>query len=248
MESSDEEYEALFGVTSDRGSAMEILEEWLERKFWNFNRGFHQFDGHSEGHCILAGIEPEYSQTAPGEYGPVFLPNSSDTYGTSINSPEELWSLKDAIDHHIDDLRSLGLRGRIHCHEAIRKSVRMGLAPPWLEAANNDLNCARLLPAELRSNDRIRAQIKRETTSSGGKARAKKSAKTLLLQTRGREEFNKLKLQGFRDCKAKSTDRPMAVSIANQIYHILGAELPADSDELPNLTTFTENVSKWLKE
>ncbi len=38
-EMGDEEYEALFGATSERGSALEILEGWLAQEFWDFNRG-----------------------------------------------------------------------------------------------------------------------------------------------------------------------------------------------------------------
>ena len=72
--------EGLFGVVSDRGAAMDALEDWLKQEFWNFNLGWNQFDGHSEGLCLLAGIDPEHSNSTVDQYGPVFLPSSRDGY------------------------------------------------------------------------------------------------------------------------------------------------------------------------
>jgi hypothetical protein len=241
------EDEAIFGVTSERGSAMENLEDWLKLEFWNFNLGRNQFDDHSEGHCILAGIDPENSMRAEGEYGPVFLPDSSNTYGTTINSPEELWGLKDAIDHHIDNLKSLGLKGRVHCHDALKICVENKLAPPWLDAANNDFECAKRLPAKLRTNGEIIRRISRQASSKGGQERGKKNAKTHLLNTVGREEFERLREQGFPECRTKSSDRVLATKVAENIYFFLGRRVGDKTENIPEITTVQSAVRKWLK-
>jgi hypothetical protein len=239
--------EDLFGVRSDRGRGLEILEYWLEKEFWNFDRGFCQFDGYSEGHCILAGIDPENSMLAPGQYGPQFLPDSIEFYGYEKIMPEEEGYLKEAVDHHVDDLKSLGLKGRVHCHVALEICARNKLDPPWLDAANNDFGCAKRLPAKLRTNSEIIRRISRGASSKGGQQRAKKNAKTQLLNTIGREEFERLREQGFPDCRADSSGRILVKQVADKIYFFLDKQVGDETEILPAFTTVASRVGEWLE-
>ncbi len=239
--------EELFGVCSARGVQLEMLEYWLDKEFWDFDRGYCQFDGASEGHCILAGIDPENSKWTADQYGPEFLPDSIEFYGYSQISAENEWHLKEAIDRHISDLKSLGLKGRVHCHKALEACDKNKLEPPWLAAANNDFECARRLPAKLRTNDEIIQRIKGAASSKGGSNRASKNAKTQLLNTVGREEFEKLEAKGFPDCLAKSSNRPKAPDIADVIYPVLCQRAEEIDVEPPELPTIAGRVRQWLK-
>ena len=245
---SKEEYVELFGVASERGSAFEILEKWLSQKFWNFDLGWNQFDGHSEGLCILAGIDIERSDHDSSLYRPEFLPGSFEFYGFESITNENQWHLKEIVDHRVDDLKSLGLKGRVHCHKAIKRAVDLDLAPPWLESANNDLVCACHLPAALRTNDGIREQLKRKAASAGGRSRAGKNLKTQCINAQGRQVFEELANNGFLDCRAKSSNKPMATRIADRIYRSFLDDGTVDDTHLPSILTIQENVRKWLKE
>ncbi len=239
--------EGLFGVCSDRGIGLEILEYWLDKEFWSFDRGYCQFDGASEGHCILAGIDPERSMQTATEYGPSFLPNSIEFYGYKKITPEEEWHLKEAVDRHIDDLKSLGLKGRVHCHVALEKCAQKKLNPPWLDAVNNDFSCAKRIPAMLRTNPEIISRISREASSKGGLKRASKNAKTKLLNTVGREEFKKLEQQDFRECRADTSGRIVATKVADKIYQALSEKVEEKMEILPELPTIQGSVRRWLK-
>ncbi|MBL4767728.1 MAG: hypothetical protein JKY94_08440 [Rhodobacteraceae bacterium] len=239
--------EELFGVRSDRGLGLEVLEYWLDKEFWNFDRGFCQFDGYSEGHCILAGIDPERSTLAAGQYGPQFLPDSIILYGYEKIAPEEERYLKEAVDHHVDDLKSLGLKGRVHCHVALEICARNKLDPPWLDAANNDFECAKRLPASLRTNDAIIRRISRGASSKGGSNRAKKNSKTQMLDTIGLRAFEKLREKKFPNCIKKSSREPNARAIADKIYHVLIDSIENSEDPLPEIPTIESRVRVWLK-
>jgi len=239
--------EDLFGVMSERGGHLEMLEYWLDKEFWDFNRGYCQFDGASEGHCILAGIEPENSMLTIDQYGPAFLPDSLQFYGYSTISAEDQWRLKEAIDRRISDLKSLGLKGRVRSREALEICAKFELGPPWLDAANNDFECAKRLPARLRTNSEIIRRISRDASSKGGRQRASKNAKTELLSTAGREEFKKLEEQDFRKYRADTSDRIVATKVADKIYQALSERVGEEMEVLPELTTVQSSVRKWIK-
>ncbi len=234
-------------MCSARGVQLEMLEYWLDKEFWNFDRGYCQFDGASEGHCILAGIDPETSKVAVGQYGPGFLPNSIEFYGYSRITPENEWHLKEAVDRHISDLKSLGLKGRVHCHKALEICEKNRLDPPWLDAANNDFECARRLPAKLRTNAEIVKRISGAASSKGGSNRASKNAKTQLLNTACQEEFEKLEAKGFPSCPPKPSGGPKATDIANAIYRVLCERDDGKDVQLPEITTIEGRVRQWLK-
>jgi hypothetical protein len=245
MEQSD--YDELFGVPSARGVGLEMLEYWLNKEFWDFNRGYCQFDGASEGHCILAGIDPENSMQTIDQYGPAFLPDSIEFYGYSRITAENEWHLKDAVDRRISELKSLGLKGRVHCHEALEKCVKFKLDPPWLAAANNDFECAKRIPAKLRTNIEIIKRISRTASSKGGLKRASKNAVTELLNTVGRKEFEKLEAKGFPNCWTKSSNRLVATDIADLVYPALCEAAEELGVEPPELPSIADRVGQWLK-
>ncbi|MFG6586964.1 hypothetical protein [Sulfitobacter sp. MOLA879] len=240
--------EDLFGVASDRGAHLEMLEYWLDKEFWDFDRGYCQFEGASEGHCILAGIEPENSKSTNEQYGPAFLPASIEFYGYSKITAEEQWRLKDAIDRRISDLKSLGLRGRVSCHHALDMCSQYKLDPPWLDVAQNDFECAKRLPPKLRTNNKITQRISKVASSKGGSNRAKKDPKSKILDTIVREEFEKLRQNGFHERGLRTKDgRPNATAIANKIYHVLSKDIEDSEDYFPKLTTFESRIRKWLE-
>lgn len=237
----------LFGVRSARGAHLEMLEYWLNKEFWDFNRGYCQFDGASEGHCILAGIDPENSMQAIDQYGPAFLPNSIEFYGHSRITAENQRHLKEAIDRRISDLKSLGLKGRVSCNDALETCVKYRLEPPWLNEANNDFECAKRLPAKLRTNGEIIKRIGGAAASKGGSNRAGKNAVTELLNTVCREEFEELEAKGFPNCPPKPSGGPKATDIANAIYRALCKRADVKEAQLPEITTIEGRVRRWLK-
>ena len=108
-----EQYDAELDVVySERGVGMDMLKEWLSRKFWRFDAGDHQFDGISEGLSLLAGIDPEKSMITDMQYGPKFLPGASEFYECEVITAENQEQLKIAIARQVDELRSLGLTGK----------------------------------------------------------------------------------------------------------------------------------------
>lgn len=245
MEQSD--YDELFGVPSARDARMEMLEYWLTKEFWDFNRGYYQFAGASEGHCILAGIEPENSMRAIDQYGPAFLPDSIEFYGYSKITAENEWYLKDAIDRRISDLKSLSLKGRVHCHKALEICVKYKLEPPWLDAANDDFECAKRIPAKLRTNDEIIHRISRTASSKGGLKRASKNTVTDFLNTICRKEFEKFRVKGFPNCPPKPSGLPKATDVTNAIYFIVCDRAVEIGMEPPVFLTVEGRVRDWLK-
>lgn len=239
--------EAIFGVRSERGDRLEILDDWLRKGFWNFDLGHYQFDGASEGICILAGIDPERSMLTTTEYGPYFLPDTIGFYGYEKIIADEQSYLKEAVDRRLDDLKSLGLKGRVHCRDALETCELKKLDPPWLVAANNDFECAKKLPFRLRTNHEIIQRISREASSKGGQMRAKKDAITKLLNTEGLCEFNRLKKENFPGCWTNSRDRTLATKIADKIYYFLSEKVGDETENLPKLTTVQSAVRKWQK-
>lgn len=239
--------EELFGALSGRGIGLEMLGYWLNKEFWNFDRGYCQFDGASEGHCILAGIEPENSMQTNDQYGPAFFPDSLEFYGYPRITTENQWHLKEAVDRRISDLRSLGLKGRVRCHEALQECAKFKLDPPWLDAANNDFECAKRIPAKLRTNSEIINRISRTASSKGGLKRASKNSVTEFLNTVCRKEFEKFEVRGFPNCPPKTSGLPKATDIANAIYFTVCDKAEEIGIEPPKPLTIEGRVRQWLK-
>lgn len=235
------------GDKPDGPAGLEWLRLWLESEFWNFDLGRHQFDGHSEGLCVLAGINPQESRRTKDQYGPEFLRGANTLYNVTSISEENQWRIKEDIDNFIDDLKSLGLRGRVHCHDAIMAAVDKNLSPPWLGAANDDFECAKRLPATLRTNNNIIERINRGASSKGGRNRAEKNAKTQIIEKQALQEFEDLKEKKFPDCRTKSSNKPIARKIADCIYHRLSQRSDVMDEHLPELPTLEKRVAKWLK-
>jgi hypothetical protein len=243
-----ERYDAVLGVvSSERGVGMDMLREWLSRKFWRFNAGDHQFDGISEGLCLLAGIDPERSMITDMQYGPKFLPGASEFYECEMITAEDQGQLKIAIDRQVDELRSLGLTGRVRLRKILELCYKNELHPPWLHAANDDFECAKMLPFDLITKPEFKARIRQGASSRGGQARASKNAKTQLLQKQGKEEFERLLKKDFEGCSAKSSESILATKVADKIYDFLVEYVGTETGRLPELTTVQSNVRRWLK-
>ena len=243
-----ERYDAVLGVvSSERGVGMDLLREWLSRKFWRFNAGDHQFDGISEGLCLLAGIDPEKSMITDMEYGPKFLPGAPEFYECEMITAEDQGQLKIAIDRQVDELRSLGLTGRVRLRKVLELCFKNELHPPWLHAANDDFECAKMLPFDLITNPEFKARIRQGASSRGGQARASKNAKTQLLQKQGKEEFERLSTKDFAGLRVKTTNRVNAVEVAHKIYEFLGEHVGERDEILPDLLTVQSNVRIWIK-
>ena len=241
-------YNELLGVwVSDRGVGLELLEHWLSHSYWRFDAGVHQFDGISEGLCLLAGIDPARSMISDEEYFPKFLLGSAEYYDCELITADNQWFLQRAIDEHVGHLRSIGLTGRVRVKKALELCHKNGLDLPWLRAANNDLKCAMLLPNALRKDGKFGKQIHKEVSSRGGQARASKNAITQLLRKQGKEEFERLRKVDFQGFRAVSSDRIIATQVANKIYHFLGKYVGKEIGSLPDLKTVESNVRIWLK-
>jgi hypothetical protein len=243
-----EQYDAELDVVySERGVGMDMLKEWLSRKFWRFDAGDHQFDGISEGLSLLAGIDPERSMITDMQYGPKFLPGASEFYKCEVITAENQEQLKIAIDRQVDELRSLGLTGRVRLRKVLELCYENELYPPWLNAANDDFECAKKLPFDLITNPGFKARITRGASSRGGQARASKNAKTQLLQKQGKEEFERLSAKDFAGLRVKTTNRVNAVEVAHKIYHFLDEQVGERDEILPEITTVQSKVRIWIK-
>ena len=254
--------EGLFGVVSDRGAAMDALEDWLKQEFWNFNLGWNQFDGHSEGLCLLAGIDPEHSNSTVDQYGPVFLPSSRDGYGVTRISSENQWTIKEAIDHYVDDLKSLGLKGRVHCHDAIRASVEKNLIPFWLDVARADSRCAKLLPSELvyASRCSLQSENTKDENPQGDmrlanyRVSAKEKAhkrwenddNKKLRTDLGFKILNELSKDDFSKCRAKNGNVKYS-RIAKEVLSQM-KEFAGDDGDLPVEKTIIQDVKDFLND
>ena len=155
--SSAESNEALEAMRTR--ARLESLSEILKRKFWNFDFSSSGFDGHSEGLCILAGLNPVSSNRARDQYGPSYLPVRNDPYGFKTVTSQNQWDVKEAIDRRIEDFDALGLQGRVHNHEVLDLCVQRELEPPWLWAANDDFDCAKRLPFQILTNETIKRRL-----------------------------------------------------------------------------------------
>ena len=136
----------------------------------------------------------------------------------------------------------------MHCHEALELCAQKKLEPPWLDAANNDFECAKRIPAKLRTNSEIIDRISRAASSKGGLKRASKNDLTTFLNTVGREEFEKFKVKGFPKCPPKPSGWPKATDIANAIYQVLcdkAEEIAVDLSKVSD--TLKARVRQWLK-
>ena len=181
------------------------------------------------------------------QYGPAFLPDSIEFYGYSRITAENEWHLKDAVDRRISELKSLGLKGRVHCHEALEKCVKFKLDPPWLAAANNDFECAKRIPAKLRTNIEIIKRISRTASSKGGLKRASKNALTEFLNTVCRKEYEKFEAKGFPNCPPKTSGLPKATDVTNAIYFTVCDKAEEVGMEPPKFLTVEGRVRQWLK-
>ncbi len=77
--------------------------------------------------------------------------------------------------------------------------------------------------------------------------RAQNNAKTKLLNTAGRDEFEKLRKQEFPECWADSSDHIFATVVAHKIYKVLSEIVGEETEILPEIPTVESNVRKWLK-
>jgi hypothetical protein len=229
--------EDLWGVVSERGGAMDALEVWLEGEFWNFTLGRNRFDGHSEGLCLLAGIDPEQSMITSDQYGPVFLPMPRDSYGISFITQENQWIVKDAIDHRVDDLKSLGLKDRVHCHDAIRASVEKKLAPFWLEAALSDPGCSQYLPEEMRKGSSATVNLVGKSNSKKRKDAWENDVRTRMLNEFGKPIFEEKRI-------LLEQGEISQVSLANTIHDQLTARDEKIEHYAPR--TIQGHIKKWL--
>lgn len=223
------------------------LLEFLKQKFWNFQRASSGFDGHSEGLCILAGLNPQSSNRTSDQYGPSFLPFSNDPYGFKTVTRQNQWDVKEAIDRRIEELSSLGLKGRMNIHEVLELCVEMKLEPPWLWAANNDFHCAKRLPFKILTNEAIINRLKKHNSGKGGRNRANKNQLTQVLNSVCWSEYEKLSEENFEGCYALSGRRPMATKIASKIYNIVSQNEKINMADLPKIPTLEARVREWIK-
>jgi len=227
---------------------LELLRGWLAKPHWNFSRDYNSFDGVSEGICLMTGIDPELSMLAGSEYGPKFLPDAMKTYGfDSTARGDEISEMRSAIQLQQDRFRVVGLSGLSDVKKALLKYDRRGLRPPWFDCAQNDFHCARGLPIELIEVDEMRERLTKYHRSNAGKARASKNEITQLIAGPGRQEFDRLRKDGFSGQRANSSGRVVGTSVAHEVYDAI-RKFKGEAGVLPQLGTVRTNVRSWLQD
>lgn len=226
---------------------LDRLREVLAMRFWHFGPGSPSFDGFSQGICFLGGIYPDGSHASP-EYAPRFLPNALASYGFKDRfSSAHAEELRESVTECLNYLRGLKLEGLISVKDAITAASKVHIGMPWLKIATSDIDCARFLPLELRSDDKVREKIKHQSAAAGGKARAAKNVQTQQINTKARSEFEKLRATGFSKDLRTVEGKPVATKIADRIYHVMSEDGSNESDNPPSVSTIASHVRKWLK-
>ncbi len=232
---------------------LDRLRNVLAQEYWNFSLGDGQFNGFSEGVCILGGIAPRLSQMSRYHfgvsYGPAILPGALGLFNRKT-VPHGIDGLNflEEVGRSLVMVSALGLKGLVSPIRAISTASIYKIVPPWLGVAADDLHCAQCLPQELRSNDEVRRNIRREIARHGGQSRAAKNAKTKAINSEVRRVFNELQAIGFGGLRTKGSDRPNGRAIADAIYEKLTRHELVTEEHLPSLETIVKHVQTWLKD
>lgn len=245
------EYEELFGVADERGAGIETLERWLSQDHWNFKaKAPYLALPYSQGTCLLCGIDPDESWVCDdGSYKWEPLAGVLEDLGLKgMPAVHDQRELDDQILSSLEMFDALSLEKVVRPKEAIETALEAGLDIPWQKAANNDFRCARLLPARAVTSEDFRRRLRLEASAKGGRQRAANDDKTILLDKVFRDEFEKLKAQGFPDCLAMSSQRSVATKIADKIYHTVANSTEFADRELPELTSVAARVRCWQKD
>ncbi len=226
---------------------LDRLREVLALRFWHFGPGSPSFDGFSQGICFLGGIYPDGSHASP-EYSPRFMPNALASYGFRDRfSSAHAEELRESVTECLNYLRGLKLEGLVPVKDAITAASKVNIGMPWLQIAASDIECARFLPLELRSDDEVREKIKHQSAASGGRARAAKNVQTQQINTKARSEFEKLRKAKYSKDLRTVKGKPVATKIADKIYHIMSEDGSSESDNPPSVSTIASHVREWLK-
>ena len=227
------------------------LRETLSKDYWDFSEGVDHFDGISEGICYFIGITPRLSGVIYGkhrmEYRPSYLPGGyKHNWGASVPSSWDESNLRDLIHQSADRFRPLRLSGLQNVQGAIRKACKYGFKLPWWNVANDDLACAKRLPAELRENLAIAKRIKSEQTRSAANRRVAKSGKSNFIDFVCRKRFDEVFANPPATVLVKSTGKLKALSIAKWIWNLeIGIE---EHGPLPDPTAIAKHVRIWIEE
>ena len=228
-----------------------LLREALSKTYWDFSLGTGQFDGISEGICYLIGIVPSRSMSAGGdlhnrlEYGPSFLPGGLlYNWGTDIPTSNDYSNLRGQIHESADLFKRLRLLGLQNVQHVIGIARKYELNIPWWRQANNDLACAKRLPALLRENFEIAKRIKSEQTRSAANRRIKKDQKSDLISVECRREFEEIFASPPDAVLARGTGKLKALSTAKIIWQSQTNNV--SHGRVPSPETIAKHIRLWL--
>ena len=111
--------EVLFGVVSDRGAALDCLEVLAEQRVLGFQLAGTNSTGTAKASAFWRVLIRKTQCGPMNSMVQLSCQTRSSSMAIQELRLEDQWHLKEAIDRRISDLKSLGLKGRIHCHEAL---------------------------------------------------------------------------------------------------------------------------------
>lgn len=234
-------------VETKKDRQLRVLREVLAKDSWDFSMGSGHFDGIPDGICYLIGIDPGSSSSSSLEYAPSYLPGGLEyNWGSHRPLSSEALHLRDFVHASADRFRDLRLAGLQKVHVAIRTALKYDRRPAWWKEANDDFECAKLLPSELRENPEFAKRIKSEVNRSNANRRVQKNKKSKFIHEFCRPKFEEFRSTNFEGFRARSSDRLMAKPIANAIFNLaIGSD---DYGDLPQVETIAEHVKSWLNE
>lgn len=218
-----------------------VLRYWLSRPAWTPNQAA----------CLLAGVCPIddfVTDIAFAAYLPVaevdaYLPGRQE------------WEHSSEIGKKITEGRIAQIetslvqsfsREHVTPKDFIGLGIRFGFKPPWLEYALNDAACIELLPDDLKGVA-VEGGGKNEAQQKKANKRWENDDRRVLLNGRGREEFDKIRHENFRGHTRKS-GQVIFASLARAIGEAIKNAAPDEPSCWPDPKTITRQVKVWLND
>ncbi len=230
---------------------MERLRGWLSCEdrpsVWSGSPNPNGFLPWSELVAILAGIDPERSDTSDAE-GLSLLPGSLEFYGSNGDPRDEAnrWNLNAGVAQQTAILAGLKL-GTMNPAKAISLVFKAGIPIPWLKIAANDSECSQYLPIEV-----FNGQAKPKTGTFRAAQKIKRDYQIATDDKRkhmddlGYQVFLNLKANDFSDCRKGEDKNINKTEIAERIIAAMMEFAPNDPDLWPKVRAVTKRVKGWL--
>ena len=203
---------------------LQRLEYWLDNSRRLSSRSdMFGFMNHSQGVCILAGIDPERSTWGQEGYGWYLLPgalqsfmcpsypcNNCEVCGCDVypvGFDADYSSLYDAIEHRLSKYSSLGFKQNMRIREAIEYAIKCEIEVPWLRS---DFIKPKFLPKLPKGAFDRRPKFRGEISDgrkTAGHASVGVNDPAIVLSTEVPPLFDELKKQGFPAARFASSNK-----------------------------------------